>query len=235
MNNSHQTGAVTRVYLVRHGETAWNLERRFQGHLDVPLSAVGLEQARAVASWLAEQGVGFAALYSSDLARAAQTARVIGERLRLTPVYSERLREVHGGEWQGLLVEEVEARYPGQMAEWHRKIDSFIVPGGESIPSVQERIFAFYEAIVDKHKGEAVVLVSHGAALAALIAAIHGWDLVNTWHTKRARMGNTAVTVIEIDSSTGKSATPLFNSSSHLSEPTSMGSVLDARTGMVAP
>src|ERR1044072_4215809 len=123
-----------RVYLIRHGVTAWNRDRRFQGHLDVPLSPEGEEQAEAVAEWLARRDADFAALYTSDLLRASQTAGAIGRRLGLEPVLLQELREMHCGEWQGLSVHEVEARYPGQLERWTERIDIYAPPGREGIP-----------------------------------------------------------------------------------------------------
>src|SRR5215210_3952847 len=98
MSRGNQTEAKTLVYLVRHGLTAWNVEKRFQGHLDVPLSEEGLGQAEAVGRWLAGQSAFFTALYSSDLARASQTAQVIGRHLYLEPRLAPSLREIHCGE-----------------------------------------------------------------------------------------------------------------------------------------
>src|SRR5216110_2190911 len=96
-------GQRTLVYLVRHGETTWNVERRFQGQLDVELSKTGLRQAEAVARWLAAQPVRFAAIYSSDLQRASRTALSIGAKLGLEPRRDPSLRELNVGEWQGLV------------------------------------------------------------------------------------------------------------------------------------
>ena len=132
----------TLVYLVRHGETSWNAEHRFQGHLDVELSRKGVAQAEALANWIAEQPVHFAALFSSDLMRAVQTAQIIGRRVRLVPQLYRGLREVHGGEWQGLVRTEIEARFPGKLDIWDAQLDSFTVPGGGSLPDVQDGIYA---------------------------------------------------------------------------------------------
>src|SRR5438094_8620698 len=104
---SEETRDQTLVYLVRYGLTGWNAERRFQGHLDVPLCDEGLEQVGAVASWLARQPVHFAALYTSDLARAMQSAQAIGEPLGLAPTPAPAPREIHGGERQGVAAQEV--------------------------------------------------------------------------------------------------------------------------------
>ena len=208
----------TLVYLVRHGETTWNAERRFQGQLDVELSRTGVAQAEAVATWLAAQPVRFTAIYSSDLKRAVSTAQTIGKRLGLIPELHSDLREMHAGEWQGLLVTEIEARFPGKLAEWSAKVDSFTTPGGESIPKVQKRVYATYNSIVSRHPGEAIIIVSHGAALTALLAALHDWDLVETWHSRKVRMSNTGVTVVALDHEKSEHELLLLNSAEHLPE-----------------
>lgn len=225
----------TLVYLVRHGETSWNVEKRFQGQLDVELSEKGKAQARAVADWLAGQPVEFAALYSSDLKRAIETARIIGAKVGLIPHLDPALREINAGEWQGLIASEIEERFPGKLDEWHRKIDSFTVPGGESVSLVQKRVYAAYEQIVSNHPGEAIIIVSHGAALTALLAALHGWDLVETWHTKRARMGNTHVTVVALDHQESRHEMLLMDSAEHLDTPAHIESTRDAKPGTESP
>jgi broad specificity phosphatase PhoE len=212
-------GQRTLVYLVRHGETDWNVEKRFQGQLDVELSKTGIRQAAAVARWLATQPIKFSAIYSSDLKRASRTALIIGARLDLMPRLDPALREINAGDWQGLVASEIEARFPGKLDEWHEKIDSFTLPGGESIPLVQERVFAAYRQIVERHPGEAIIIVSHGAALAALMASLHDWELLETWHTKRARMGNTHVSVAVFDHDRQEHEVIVMNSGEHLDAP----------------
>jgi broad specificity phosphatase PhoE len=216
---SNPSAQATLLVFVRHGETLWNLDRRFQGQLDIPLSEQGKKQAEAAAGWLTDQQMRFAAIYSSDLQRALQTAEPISRRLGLPIIRVPELRELHCGVWQGLTVDEVEALYPGEQQRWHDTIDTFTLPGGESIPDVQRRVLPFIKRIAERHKGEAVIVVSHGAALASLIAAIHDWDLVETWRTKRARMGNTGVTAMLVDQATDENSLLLFNSTGHLSEP----------------
>jgi len=219
----------TLVYLVRHGETPWNVERRFQGQLNVELSPAGLKQAVAVAEWLAGRPVGFSAIYSSDLRRAAETAAVIGERLGIAPVLDPRLREINVGEWSGLLADEVEQKYPGALLEWHERIDRYTIPGGESIPAVQKRVLGAYRALVDRHDGEAIIVVSHGAALSALLVALHDWDLVETWHSRKTRMGNTGVSVVSFDHASARHDLLALNLSEHLGEPPSLETTMDPR------
>lgn len=208
----------TLVFLVRHAQTAWNLERRFQGQLDVPLSARGLEQAAIVADWLKNQPVQYAALYTSDLARARHTAQLIGERLGLLPQASEALREINAGEWQGLLTVEIEEHYPGQMLRWHREPHDFRLPGGETIPEVQARVLSWYRGAVAAHRGQAILAVSHGLAIRTLLAALNGWDVADAEAMKAAGLDNTGVAVMLADHSSGHDSMLLLNYLGHLED-----------------
>ena len=173
---------MTRLILIRHGETDWNVEGRWQGHADVPLNARGRAQAEEMASSL--EGREIAAIYSSDLERACETAealaRLTGQPIRL----DTRLREIHQGEWQGLLVTEIEARYA--QAFRNRRADPLNVapPGGETALEVRARILAAVRDILRAHPDESVAIVSHGFALAVILAHFRGlpidrvWDLV---------------------------------------------------------
>jgi broad specificity phosphatase PhoE len=169
-----QESSATTVYLVRHGQTAWNLERRFQGHLDVHLNGAGVGQARALASWMGAQPVTFHAIYSSDLTRAADTARAIGRAVGLSPHLVPELREIDCGEWAGLSIWDVEQRYPGQLKAWHCAADSYTVPGGECVADVQRRAVSFCLDRVRCHKAQNIVVVGHGVVLTAILAGMHG-------------------------------------------------------------
>lgn len=116
----------TRILLVRHGETDWNAAGRIQGHSDTPLNAAGRLQARRAAQRLAREPI--RALYSSDLARAFETATIIGVPLGLTVVVSPQLRERRYGEWEGLTSAEIQAHYPEQFASWRARFTDFAPP-----------------------------------------------------------------------------------------------------------
>jgi broad specificity phosphatase PhoE len=206
----------TLVYLVRHAQTAWNIERRFQGQIDVPLSEEGLAQAEIVANWLTSQKSHFTALYTSDLLRANQTARPIADRLGLVAQDVAALREIHAGEWQGLLTDDIEELYPGQLARWHREADEFRLPGGETIPEVQARICGWYKQAIEAHRGQAIIVVSHGLAIRSLLAALEGWDVADTERMRKAIMGNTGVTAVLADHVTGQNSVLFHNSLAHL-------------------
>jgi probable phosphoglycerate mutase len=149
---------ATTLVLARHGETDWNREHRLQGWADPPLNALGREQARELA--LALDGERFDAVYSSDLRRAAETARIVASELGLSSVVEDvSLREVDLGSWSGRLWDEV--------ADQQR-------PDGESREQHRERVVAGVLRLAAAHEGQSVLVVSHGGSLRALEAFATG-------------------------------------------------------------
>jgi probable phosphoglycerate mutase len=156
---------ATRLCLIRHGETAWNAERRIQGQLDLPLNPVGLAQARALAGRLA--GRRFAALWSSDLARARCTAEPIAAALRLSIMFDTDLRERDFGLFQGLTLDEARARHPAAFARYAARDPGCDLGGGESLNRFATRALGCIERIVAAHRGGDILVVSHGGVLDA--------------------------------------------------------------------
>ena len=152
------------VLLVRHGETDDNAAARFQGHIDTPLNDRGREQSRALADTLAGEGV--RALYSSPLARARETAAIIGARLGLQPVLDPRLMEADAGAWAGRLSSEIIADDAHAFAAWRARAPGFRIPGGESVEEQAARVAA---ALLDIGAGPLPALVvTHGGAIRAI-------------------------------------------------------------------
>ena len=149
--------------MIRHGETAWNAEGRVQGQTDVPLSEVGLAQARAVASALS--GERFAALYSSDLGRCRQTAaplaRVLGMQVRLDPA----LRERHYGIFETITYAEAKVRFPEDYARFRAKELDYDFRGGESLRGFFARSLKALSDIAARHAGQSVLVLTHGGVL----------------------------------------------------------------------
>lgn len=154
----------TRICIVRHGETAWNAEKRIQGHVDIPLAEQGLLQAEAAARWLTRTPVD--ALYSSDLLRAWQTAERIGAALGLPPSPLTELRERRYGIFEGVTYEDAKTEHPVayQILE-RRDADQEIPGGGESLRQVAARVTACLRRIAAQHLGQTVVVVTHGGVL----------------------------------------------------------------------
>lgn len=156
-----------RLVLWRHGQTAWNMERRFQGQSDIRLDSVGEQQAERAARLLAALRPD--AIFSSDLARARGTAAPLARLTGLTVIPDKDLRERYGGLWEGLTDTEIRARYPAEHAQW-------LPPGGESSAAVAERAGTALERIADSlAAGSLAVVVSHGAALRLGAARVLGF------------------------------------------------------------
>lgn len=153
------TGPATRVLVVRHGQSVWNADGRWQGHADPPLSALGAQQARAAADALGTLD----AVVASDLVRALDTATIIAAALGIGPVdVDPRLRESDAGEWTGLTRHEIEAAFPGWLAEGRRP------PSFEHWEHVAERAAHALRDLAARHPGGDVLVVSHSGVIRSL-------------------------------------------------------------------
>jgi probable phosphoglycerate mutase len=182
------TGA-TRIIAIRHGETAWNVETRLQGHLDIGLNERGQWQAQRAADALADEEI--AAIYTSDLVRARATAQAIADKATRL---SERqlhlvlgLRERGFGIFEGLTYAQVASDWPEESLRWRQRDPDFAPDGGESLVQVRDRVAATVNTIAAQHIGEQIVLMAHGGVMDALyrlatrqdIASPRTWDLGN--------------------------------------------------------
>ena len=163
-----------RVLLLRHGQTAYNAEARFQGQLDISLDEVGLGQAKRVADTLATELTGPVRILSSDLARCAQTAEAVAARLAVDVTLEPRLREIHAGEWEGLLREEILARWPDDYEAWRLGDPEVRIGGGESRIDAGHRAAAAIAEAEEAMDGGTLVCVSHGGSLRAAIFLLLG-------------------------------------------------------------
>ena len=168
---------MAELWLIRHGQTDWNLEGRYQGQADVPLNATGLAQAETFAAGL--DGRSFTALYSSDLLRAYQTAQVIAARVGLAVQTDPRLREINQGEWQGRTLDEIRAVYNESKQAKRGLIDPAAAraPGGESVLEVSQRMARAADDIARAVPSGPVLVISHGLALATLYCQAKGIPL----------------------------------------------------------
>jgi broad specificity phosphatase PhoE len=166
---------MTTLYLIRHGRTDWNDEGRYQGQCNPPLNALGRQQAQELAAALRD--VSWAALYSSDLARAQQTAQALsdlaGVPLRLDP----RLREIDMGQWSGQLFRVIRDRYPELVALWQTLPTRVRPPAGETLHELAVRLAGVLDDIAAAHRGATVAVVTHGAAIAVVLCLVRGLSL----------------------------------------------------------
>ncbi len=162
---------MTKIYLVRHGATDWNVNKRAQGQADVPMNTLGYQQAEEAADRL--EGEGIDAVYASDLQRASETAKAIARRFGLEVNLDERLREIDQGDWTGLTPTEIVERWPDQ---WGMARHYTARPGGETPHEVRVRALAALTDIVRAHPDEEVVVSSHGGTIRWIAAETLGYD-----------------------------------------------------------
>lgn len=156
---------ITRICMIRHGETAWNAERRLQGQLDVALNKNGLAQAAAVGRWLLKTER-IQEVFSSDLSRAWHTAEAIASVFGLEPRRLPEMRERRYGVFEGLTYAEARRLHPEAYAAHDARIPDFVVPGGgESLLQFHGRVTSCLESLVERHGGKTLAVVVHGGVL----------------------------------------------------------------------
>ncbi len=173
---------ATRIIAVRHGETSWNVDARIQGQLDIQLNDTGRWQARQVGHALSSEQI--AAVYSSDLARAHETARAIAERARISVVPHHGLRERRFGMFEGKTFDEIHQTWPDHAQNWRKRIPEWEPPqGGESLLQLRERVGRTVADLAARHCGEQIAVVAHGGVLDTLyrIATGQAVNSPRTW------------------------------------------------------
>jgi len=162
---------------MRHGEVANGGEKRYNGHIDVDITQKGVEQMRRLAGLL--DGKSLAAVYSSDLIRSVKGAKIISDRVGITPTPLRELRERSVGKWEGLTVEEIKSRYPEEYAVWRTDLLNYRPPDGECLLDVKNRILPVFKGLVDSHRGQEIGMLLHGGVNRVILADAFGMDLMN--------------------------------------------------------
>ena len=183
---------ATRIIAIRHGETAWNVDTRLQGHTDIGLNERGQWQARRVALALTEEPID--AIYSSDLSRAHATAQAIAQRNpqlahMLVPTHTG-LRERGFGTFEGQTYAQIASNFPEESERWRTRDPNFAPPGGESLLQLRERIASTVTELASRHVGQQIVIVAHGGVMDALYRLATQLDVKapRTW-----ALGNAAI------------------------------------------
>jgi probable phosphoglycerate mutase len=173
---------ATRIIAVRHGETAWNVDARIQGQLDIQLNDTGRWQAKRVGDALASEDL--SAVYSSDLGRAHETARCIAEAVRIPVQAHSGLRERRFGLFEGKTFDEISQRWPDHHAHWRKRIPEWEPPeGGESLLQLRERVTRTVSDLASHHRGQQIAVVAHGGVLDTLYRVATGQEVNSprTW------------------------------------------------------
>jgi 2,3-bisphosphoglycerate-dependent phosphoglycerate mutase len=178
---------ATRIIAIRHGETAWNVDTRIQGQLDIPLNDTGRWQAQRLARALAAREP-IDVVYTSDLLRAWETARAVSESTGAPVVTDEGLRERGFGVFQGKTFAEIEAALPEESLRWRKRDPHWAPEGGESLTVMRRRVVETLHTLASRHTGEQIVLVAHGGVLDLLYRTATGLELQapRTWQVGNA-------------------------------------------------
>jgi phosphoserine phosphatase len=170
---------TTKIILVRHGQTTWNVENRFRGSQDIPLDEAGIAQAHAVSKRLASQKI--TAVYSSQLQRALKTAEIIGAPHALSPISSDGLSNINYGELEGRLISEIAQEFPEFYRDLLETPHLVQFPGGNTLTELTARSTASLREMISQHPNETIVAVSHQVVTRVLICAILGMDNSHHW------------------------------------------------------
>ncbi len=200
-----------RLYLVRHGESEWNILSKVQGQSNISLTDKGREQARKVAERLVNEKIDL--IFSSDLNRAFETAQIIGKNLNLEVNGFKELREIKFGVWEGLTTKEIEEKYMKEHILWMTEPHKLNLPEAERLIDLQERLLKIVNYLVKENVNKNILIVSHGTAIKTLILGILGIDL-SVYN--RLSISNVSLSIIEY-----RDYSPVLrvlNDTSHLKE-----------------
>lgn len=174
---------MKKLFLIRHGETDGNVALRYYGHTDIVLNERGRDQARGLAIRLRQKPLD--RIYSSDLARAYETARIIARGHGLDVHLSRGLREINLGDWEGLTFEEIKARDEELVRQWMVEFETFGMPSGESVPEFKARVEREIDHIIAGNPKSNVCVVTHGGVTRMVICYLLGWDLGSFWYLRQ--------------------------------------------------
>jgi broad specificity phosphatase PhoE len=200
---------MTRIYLVRHGTTQWNREEIFRGRVECPLNDTGQAEARAAAAFF--QGIRIDGIYSSPLARAAETAAAIAAGKGVEIILDPAFTDLDFGEWQGRPLKEVRGKYPDLYRAWRERPQDVTFPKGENLDQVRTRAWAGLLRIAQGNPDRTVVIVSHRVITKVLLCAALGLDNSHFW---QIRQDTTAINCLEY--SRGAFTVTLLNDTCHL-------------------
>lgn len=186
---------MTRIILVRHGQTEWNRVERFRGRADVPLNETGLAQAEATGKRVASEWKPVA-IYSSPLSRAIKTAEAIAGHFNLPVQIHHGLADIDFGQWQGLTPDEVKQRWPDIHHAWYNTPEAACLPGGETLDDLRARGMAAVNELASHHKGQTIALVGHTVINRIILLGVLGLGNDRFW---RLRQDTCAINVFEVE------------------------------------
>jgi len=202
---------MKKIYLLRHGESQWNVLKKIQGQKNIPLTKKGVIQADLVGNRLLGENIDI--IYSSDLERAYDTAKIIGNKMDIEPIPIKEFREINFGIWEGLSNDNMKAKYRDEIYLWRKEPENLRIQGAETLYEVQERAINSLNSIIHKRQEENILIVSHGVTLKTLILGLLDMDLV---HFKNLTINNVGLSIVEFREY--NKVLKLLNDTSHLKE-----------------
>jgi phosphoserine phosphatase len=200
----------TEIYFVRHGQTKWNIEKRYQGNGDSPLTEQGIHQAKALGKHL--QPVHFDAIYCSPLGRAQATAKIIKEQRDLEIITVNDFQEIDVGAYEGRLYDEMKNENPDLYHGFWKSPDKFWPETGESFSDVVNRTYPTLLKIIEQHQGERLLIVSHAVAIMSILNKIAGIPLNRFWEKM---LHQTSLSIVEFEK--GEFSIAKYGCTEHLS------------------
>ncbi len=188
---------MTEIFLVRHAQTQWNVERRMQGKCESELTSLGIEQSFLLSLKLSK--VNFSAIYSSPSIRSYKTAKILIEHREKDIFQSDLLREIDFGSWEGRTINDIQVNDTELFFIYKNMPSAFRAPGGETFGEVQERAFKFIDSISEKHFGQKILTVTHGGLIRTVLTKLKGFSLDEVWNIEA--LENTSITLIRADNS----------------------------------
>ena len=201
---------MTKIFLVRHGHTLWNGERKIQGHSNVELAPEGIAQAELLAKNFPLEKV--SAIYSSDLSRAKVTAEILAKKFNLPVQLEKNLREAHWGDWEGQKLSNIEKSDPVNYERFFHNPEELQIKNAETFAQLQARAVSALKKIIAAHPDENIIIVAHGAINRTILCHILEMPLKKMWTLSQF---NTAVNIFRVDD--GNFMIQLINSTAHLS------------------
>jgi len=174
---------MTKIYLVRHGQTEWNEKLTFRGRRDIPLNEAGHREAKAIFDALKDKNI--KAIYTSPLRRSIETAQPIAKFFQLEIVPIQGLIDISYGEWEGLTFNEVKKRYGDQYTKWGKRPELIRFPHGETLDEAKERSFRAFKGIVKKNPDKSILIIPHRVINKILLCAILGLSNSHFWEIKQ--------------------------------------------------
>jgi broad specificity phosphatase PhoE len=204
---------MTKIYLIRHGQTEWNKGQIFRGRIDISLNERGSKEAEVILGVMKDNNI--SAIYTSPLKRSIETARPMAEFFNLEIVPIDGLIDINYGDWQGLTMDDVRKRYKAQYNQWIKTPNLVRFPNGETLDEVQERSFYAFKEIVKKNPGKTIIVLPHRVINKVLLCALLGLGNSHFWDIKQ---DTGCINLIEY--SGGRFVISLINDTCHLKEVT---------------